>query len=101
MPVRRWGMRRAWRLAVRSMISPKKRPAEVATKAMEPDGRAYAKRVEPPWRSSLAWDTYDLSASGSPESDWSSWFSFEALAWQPIRVEAEASIPGVGIELRL
>lgn len=69
--------------------------------AVEPDGRAYAQRLEPPWRSNLAWEAYDLSVSSSPESDWSSWFSFEALAWQPIRVEAETSMPGAGVELRL
>ncbi len=101
MTVRLWGLHRAWRLAVESVTRAKRRPVEPPAGTVELDGRGYARRVEPPWQSSLTWDTYDLSVSNSPESDWHSWFSFDALAWQPIQVEAEASVPGSALELTL
>src|SRR3989337_1493561 len=101
MPVRFWGLHRAWRLAVESLTRAKRKPVDPPAGVVELDGRGYARRVEPPWQSSLAWDTYDLSVTNSPESDWHSWFSFDALAWQPIQVEVEASMPGSTLELTL
>lgn len=101
MPVRLWGLHRALRLAVESVKRAKRKPADPPAGVVELDGRGYARRVEPPWQSSPTWDTYDLSVSNSLESDWHSWFSFDALAWQPIRVEAEASMPGSILELTL
>ncbi len=101
MPVRLWELYRALRLAVESVTRAKRRPLDPAADAVELDGRGYARRVEPPWQSSLTWDTYDLSVSSSLESDWHSWFSFDALAWQPIRVEVEGSMPGSALELAL
>jgi hypothetical protein len=80
----------------------RERPDDMPVEPLNLDGRENARHLELPWRSSVGWDTYDLSVSNLPGSDWfSDWYKFSALPGDPITIEAEAAVPGPGIEIRL
>jgi hypothetical protein len=80
----------------------RERPDAVPLETMDPDGRENARHLELPWRSSVTWDTYDMSVSNLPGADWfSDWYKFSALPGDPIIVEADAVVPGPGLEIRL